>query len=383
MPFQSAKRLNIHISHFTFHFSRFTASPFTHPKIMKHGIASIEEVSAFDTLIDVRTPAEFAEDHLPGSINCPVLSNEQRVEVGSLYKQVSPFAAKKVGAAYVSENIARHLRNTFCDREKDWLPLVLCWRGGERSGAMTHILRRVGWNAHQLAGGYKAYRKQVLTRLEELPATLRFIVVCGATGSGKSRILQALAGQGKQVLDLEALASHKGSVLGVLPDMPQPAQKMFESQLLLAMQSFDPARPVFVEAESRKIGMLCLPDALLGAIRSSPCIRIEAGFQARVDFLLHDYDYFLTAPEWLNSRLATLKELHGNETLACWKNHADNGRWRELVSELLAQHYDPLYQRSQNRNFSGFSAPQCFSTDDLSPAGIDLLAQQIGELIPA
>ena len=348
---------------------------------MKHGIASIDEVSVFDTVIDVRTPAEFAEDHLPGSINCPVLSNEQRIEVGTLYKQESPFAAKKIGAAYVSENIARHLRECFFEHDRDWLPLVLCWRGGERSGAMTHILRRVGWNAHQLAGGYKAYRRQVLARLDELPGSLRFIVVCGATGSGKSRLLQALAQAGRQVLDLEGLACHKGSVLGVLPDAPQPAQKMFESRLLQTMQSFDPARPVFVEAESRKIGVLSLPDALLERIRHSACIRIEASFTARVDFLLRDYDYFLAAPDWLNSRLAALKELHSNETLARWKSHAEQGRWRELVSELLERHYDPLYQRSQSRNFSGFGAPQSLVSDDLSPAGIDALARQTGELI--
>ena len=347
---------------------------------MKHGIASIEEIDQFDAIIDVRTPAEFAEDHLPGSINCPVLSNEQRIEVGTLYKQDSPFAAKKIGAAYVAENIARHLREAFIQQEKTWLPLILCWRGGERSGAMTHILRRIGWNAHQLAGGYKAYRKQVVVRLEEIPATLLFVVVCGATGSGKSRILQALAQQGQQVLDLEALACHKGSVLGVLPDTPQPSQKMFESRLLLALQGFDPKHPVFVEAESRKIGTLCLPNALLESIRRSrTCLCIEADFPARVDFLLRDYDYFLTAPTWLNSRLETLRDLHSKETRKRWKDHADHGRWRELVSELLEKHYDPLYDRSQNRNFAGFSQPWIFRTGNLSPAGIAALAQEIIE----
>lgn len=349
---------------------------------MKHGIASIDEVSVFDTVIDVRTPAEFAEDHLPGSINCPVLSNEQRIEVGTLYKQVSPFAAKKIGAAYVAENIARHLRERFIDHDKDWLPLVLCWRGGERSGAMTHILRRVGWNAQQLAGGYKAYRKQVVTRLETWPGQLSFIVICGATGCGKSRILHALARQGQQVLDLEALASHKGSVLGVLPDAPQPSQKMFESRLLLALQGFEPTRPVFVEAESRKIGSICLPNALLERIRAGVCIHVEAAFPARVDFLLRDYDYFLSAPEWLNSRLDTLKELHSGETLAHWKDQARHGLWRALVSELLEQHYDPLYRRSQSRNFAGFDQPLHFHTDELSPTGIETLAQQIRASLP-
>ena len=344
---------------------------------MRNGIASIEEIGTFDEIIDVRTPAEFAEDCIPGSINCPVLDNEQRIEIGTLYAQVSPFEAKKLGAAYVSENIAHHLRQTFLDRPKNWRPLIVCWRGGERSGAMTHILRRIGWNAHQLEGGYKTYRRQVLARLEDFPTRFRFIVICGATGSGKSRVLQALMQQHQQVLDLEALACHKGSVLGVLPDAPQPSQKRFESQLLLTLQGFDPEKPVFVEAESRKIGSVYLPTALLERIRSSDCIHLDVSFDARVDFLLGDYDYFLKAPAWLTSRLETLKELHSRETLERWKSYTQHGNWRALVSELLKQHYDPHYHRSQHHNFSGFSAPQTFTAHDLQPVTIARLAGRI------
>ena len=272
---------------------------------MKNGIASVEQLDqspAFDDIIDVRSPAEFAEDHIPGSINCPVLDNEQRIEVGTLYKQVSPFAAKKIGAAYVAENIARHLRESFLDRPKDWKPLILCWRGGQRSGSMTLIFRKIGWDAQQLEGGYKAYRRHVVEALSILPRQLKLKVICGATGSGKSRILQSLARRGEQVLDLEALASHKGSVLGVLPGAPQPSQKMFESRLLVVLRGLDPLRPVYVEAESRKIGSLHVPDTLIETMRAGECINIEASFPARVEFLLRDYDYFLGAPDWLNTR---------------------------------------------------------------------------------
>ena len=253
----------------------------------RHGIATVDQLDdyrLFDDIIDVRTPAEFAEDHIPGSINCPVLDNEQRIEVGTLYKQHSPFAAKKIGAAYVAENIARHLRTSFQDRPQKWRPLIVCWRGGQRSGAMTLILRRVGWDAQQLQGGYKTYRTQVLAELAELPRRMAYTVVCGATGSGKSRVLQALAQRGEQVLDLEELACHKGSVLGVLPDSPQPSQKMFESRLLVALRGFDPQRAVFVEAESRKIGCLQVPDALLETMRTGHCITIDATLAARVAF---------------------------------------------------------------------------------------------------
>lgn len=346
----------------------------------RHGIASIEHIedySTFDEIIDVRTPAEFAEDHIPNSINCPVLDNEQRIEVGTLYKQHSPFAAKKIGAAYVAENIALHLRRTFQDRPKHWRPLIVCWRGGQRSGSMTLIFRRVGWDAQQLEGGYKGYRKLVIDELAELPLRFTYVVICGATGSGKSRILHALARQSSQVLDLEELANHKGSVLGVLPNSPQPSQKMFESRLLVALSRFDPTRPVFVEAESRKIGSIQVPDALLSTMRHGRCLSIDASRDARIEFLLRDYEYFLNAPDWFNSRLDVLGNLHSNETIKRWQSYANEARWPLLVSELLEQHYDPHYQRSQNRNFLGFNSTGTLATTDLSPAGIEDLANRI------
>ena len=347
---------------------------------MRHGIVritQIEDYGRFDEIIDVRTPAEFADDHIPGAINCPVLDDAQRIEVGTLYVQSSPFAAKKIGAAYVSENIARHLRQHFQDRPKTWRPLIVCWRGGERSGAMTHVFRRIGWDAQQLEGGYKNYRRQVIDSLEQLPLRLHFNVICGATGSGKSRLLQAAAQRGAQVLDLEELACHKGSVLGVLPDAAQPSQRMFETRLFVALRALDPARPVFVEAESRKIGSIQLPNALLDTLRAGACITIEADFAARVEFLLRDYDYFVNAPEWLGTRLDELRHLQSRETIERWQGYARSAAWRELVGELLELHYAPLYHRSQQRNFSGLGAPLTFRTDDLSAAGIAALAGKI------
>lgn len=360
---------------------------------MRNGITRIERIEDYREftsatagaecadIIDVRTPAEFADDHIPGAINCPVLDDAQRVEVGTLYKQVSPFAAKRVGAAYVAENVARHLRERFSDRPKHWRPLIVCWRGGERSGAMTYIFRRVGWDAQQLEGGYKRYRQQVIERLAELPHALSFKVVGGPTGSGKSRILHALARRGEQVLDLEDLACHKGSVLGVLPDCAQPSQKSFETKLLGALLAFDPARPVYAEAESRRIGSLQLPDALLERLRASEFFTVEATRDARVDFLLRDYDYFLRSPDWFNSRLDVLAKLQSRETIARWQAYATSGQWRTLVVELLEQHYDPLYRRSQKHNFAGFdtrqNAQNVYSTADLGAAAIDALAARI------
>ena len=344
---------------------------------MKSVRATLAELPAFDTIIDVRSPAEFAEDHIPGAISCPVLDDAQRAQVGTLYKQVSPFEAKKIGAALVAENIARHLRERFLDRPRDWKPLIYFWRGGDRSGAMTTIFRAIGWRACQLEGGYKTWRGHVLAALDELPRRLVFKVVCGPTGSAKTRLLQALDERGEQVLDLETLAAHKGSVLGVLPDQAQPAQKGFETQLLVALRGFDPARPVYVEAESRKIGRLHLPDALLERMRAGQCLAVEATLPARIDFLLRDYDYFLRRPDFLAARLAALKGLQSGETHARWQALAGAGDWRELVRELLELHYDPLYRRSQAHNFAGIGQPLVFAAGDLSPAGIADLAGRV------
>lgn len=341
------------------------------------GLATVAQLGEFDDIIDARSPAEYAEDHLPGAISCPVLSDAERAHVGTLYKQVSPFEAKKVGAVLVARNIARHIEERFLAKPKEWRPLIYCWRGGKRSGAFTHILHEIGWNAHRLDGGYKAWRRMVLDELEVLPSRFRFTVVSGATGSAKSRVLEAMAAQGAQVLHLEELAAHKGSVLGNLPDEPQPSQKKFESRLHAALAGFDPQRPVFTEAESRRIGMVHLPEAMIAAIRAAPCVRIEAAQATRVAFLLRDYAYFVTDPAWLSDKLEHLRSLQSRETVDHWLALVQSGEFAALVAELLEKHYDPLYQRSQAKNYADYGAAQSYATDDLSPDGIAQLAREI------
>ena len=341
------------------------------------GVATVAQLAEFDAIIDARSPGEFAEDRLPGAISLPVLDDEQRARVGTLYKQVSAFEAKKLGAALVSKNIPRHIETHLLEEPRSWRPLVYCWRGGQRSGAFSHILREIGWDAQRLQGGYKAWRRHVIEQLDLLPPSFRFRVVSGATGSGKSRLLEAIAARGGQVLHLEELAAHKGSVLGSLPDTPQPAQKGFESQLLAALSALDPARPVFVEAESRKIGRLQVPDALLAAIRGAPGLRIEAPLAARVEFLLRDYDYAVADPAWLVERLGHLRGLQSNETLARWQTLIAAGAFPVLVEELLTQHYDPLYQRSQAHNYDSFGAATRYTTEKLDAASLDRLAEEI------
>lgn len=340
------------------------------------GVATVSQVAEFDAILDARTPSEFAEDRLPGAMNCPVLSDAERVRVGTLYKQVSTFEAKKIGAVLVAKNIATHIETSFLDKPRDWRPLVYCWRGGKRSGAFTHILREIGWDAQRLEGGYKAWRQRVVAELAQLPGRFAFRVVSGPTGSAKSRILEAMARQGAQVIHLEELAAHKGSVLGKLPGEPQPSQKMFESRLLQTLEKLDASRPVYVEAESRRIGVLQVPDALIAAIRAAPCLRIDAPRPARADFLLRDYDYFLARPAWLVEQLGHLRGLQSNETLAHWTGLVEAGDFPTLVAELLEKHYDPLYERSQGRNYR-YADATAIDADALTPAGIEDVARKI------
>jgi len=314
--------------------------------------ASAEMFAAFDAIIDTRSPAEYAEDHVPGAISAPVLDNEERAEIGTLYKQVSPFDAKKRGAALVAKNIAFHIEDSFSGKERSWKPLVYCWRGGKRSGAMAHVMREIGWPAATLEGGYRSYRRWVVEELEKLPGNFEFRVIHGPTGSGKSRLIAALARRGAQVLDLEGLAAHRGSVLGGLPDRPQPTQKWFESQLLAALLALDPAKPVFVEGESRKIGQVQVPAALIERMRASPCVLLDAALETRVTLLLDEYRHFTEDRAALEAQLDCLVALHGRERIGEWKALAARGAWREFVARLLVEHYDAAYKRSSERNFA-------------------------------
>lgn len=314
-------------------------------------VVSADQLDGFDEIVDVRSPAEYAEDHVPGAINLPVLDDEERAHVGTLYKQVSPFDAKKVGAALVSRNIARHIEAHFQAKPRKYRPLVYCWRGGSRSGSLAHVLRSIGWPAAQLEGGYKAYRKRVIGELDSLPERFRFVVVCGRTGSGKSRYLQVLQEAGAQVLDLEDLAAHKGSVLGGLPDRPQPGQKFFESLIWHRLHALDPAQPVFVESESKKIGRLHTPDVLLTRMRGSECLTLEADIPVRVTLLKEEYAHFLADPVLLNRQIDCLANLQGLERVEHWKEQALSGQWDALVAELLVEHYDPAYSRSLGKNY--------------------------------
>ncbi len=340
--------------------------------------AGVADMFTFDAIIDARSPGEFEQDHLPGAILLPVLDDAERAMVGTMHKQSSAFDAKKVGAALVARNIAHHLESYFYDKPRDYRPLIYCWRGGSRSGAMTTILRSVGWNAAQLEGGHKAYRHHVVEQLAHLPAQFDFRVICGPTGVGKSRFLRELKTCQAQVLDLEDLAAHMGSVLGAYPQRPQPAQKLFESRVWFALRNFDPARPVFVESESKKIGNLHTPEALLQRMRAAPCINLYADIPVRVELLKQEYAHFLGDTELLARKLDCLTAIQGRERIESWKALSRDGQWDELVAELLIRHYDPAYTRSLDRNYVGALAAD---TLQLPAADPDTFTRLAGALI--
>lgn len=304
---------------------------------------SKELLSGFDEVVDVRSPAEFAEDHVSGAVNLPVLDDDERARVGTIYKQVSPFEARKLGAALVSRNIARHLEGHFAGKGRDYRPLVYCWRGGQRSRSLAVVLAEIGWGADVVEGGYKAYRRRVVEAIASSSGRLGFVILNGYTGAGKTRLLRSLEEIGEQVLDLEGLARHKGSVFGGIPEQPQPSQKRFESLLYDRLSRFDPKRRVFVEAESAKIGRLNLPLPLWRRLVRGPVVEIVSPLEARAAHLVEDYRDWLGDTERISATLDRLNGFQSNGTLATWKAMAEAGAWDELVRGLLAGHYDRRY----------------------------------------
>lgn len=342
--------------------------------------ATVAQLSGFDEVIDVRSEGEFAEDHVPGAVNCPVLDNAERARVGTIYQQRSPFEARKIGAALASANIARHLNECFLQRPREWRPLVYCWRGGERSGAFAQVLSRVGWQVSRLEGGYRTYRRAVMADLEHLPRAFRLRVVCGLTGTGKSRLLRALREAGGQVLDLEALAAHRGSVLGNLPGAPQPGQKMFESLIWSALGRFDPARAVYIEAESKKIGVLRVPAALIDTMWKSECVVLESPIDLRVGLLMQEYAHFLQQPENLLARLECLVPLHGHAVIGKWKELTLACKWDELTADLLARHYDPAYTRAIDNHYPALPRAAKLMLDRTDDSAFTALARRCLEM---
>ncbi|MCT4609704.1 MAG: tRNA 2-selenouridine(34) synthase MnmH [Pelagimonas sp.] len=330
----------------------------------------------FSTVIDVRSPAEFEEDRVPGAISLPVLDNEERARVGTLYKQQSPFDARKIGAALVFQNAARHIEGPLAAHDRDWKPLVYCWRGGQRSGSFGWLLREIGWRAEVVEGGYRSFRRLVNAALYTDPLPYKLVQLGGYTGTAKTEILHRLISQGVQVLDLEGLAHHRGSLLGAL-DGGQPSQRWFETTLVQQLFAFDPARPVLVEAESSKIGVLNLPPSLWEAMKQAPWIDISAPISARSQYLAQAYEDVLADGTRLRDRLSPLRMHRGHALVDHWEDLIASGDRLALCQSLAQDHYDKAYDKSM-RAITRDVALRLVA-EDLQGEDLDRLAVQIAD----
>lgn len=328
----------------------------------------------FDQIIDVRSPAEFALDHLPGAINLPVLSNEERATVGTIYVQESRFRARKIGAALVARNAAYHLENALVDKDGSYQPLVYCWRGGQRSGSFATILGQVGWRVQLLEGGYRSYRRLVSAALYDTEFPAPVVILAGNTGTAKTDLLWRLRDLGTQIIDLEGLAHHRGSLFGAMPG-GQPSQKTFEGALAAEIAALDTARPVVIEAESSRVGNINLPPHLWKAMRAAPRITVVAPLQERARYLTRVYTEIVADQDKLLETITKLSRLHSAEQIEQWCSFARDGAFTELATGLMEQHYDPRYSKQTAGPKGGV-----LKLDSLESAHLDQAAKKLAEM---
>jgi tRNA 2-selenouridine synthase len=338
---------------------------------------ALENLDSFSAIIDARSESEYALDRLPSAVNWPTLTDAERHAIGTEYAQVNAFEAKKRGAALAAKNIAAHIEREVIPLPKNWKPLIYCWRGGKRSGSLSLVLSEIGFEVSMIDGGYKAFRAAIVKDIPRLAQQLRYRVICGPTGSGKTRLLQALLAEGAQVLDLEALAEHRSSVLGLIPGQQQPSQKQFDMRVWDALRKLDPARTVWAESESKKVGNVSIPDELMQVLRDSPCARIDMPTEERVSLLMEDYAFYVRDPEFFCQRLDVLRDLRGHAVVEQWQLQVRSGQVAQVVRELLELHYDPGYLSSTRRNFKQFDASYLIAINSINTGASGQFIQKI------
>ncbi len=329
-------------------------------------------------VIDARSEREYAEDHVPRALNLPVVGNEEYAEVGTTHR-TDKHRAYLIGVSYTLRNMSRAIDDLVTQYPKDARILVYCFRGGKRSKLWLDSLATIGYRVDRLPGGWKAYRAWVREQLEDVPRRFRYKVLCGPTGCGKTRLLTALGEVGAQVLDLEGLAQHHGSLIGDLPGVPQPTQKWFDSLLLDRLRTFDARRPVWVESESKKIGAIQLPDALLESLRAGEVIAVQAPMPERVKLWREDYGHFEADPDALIAKLKYLRPLIGGEEFAQWEELAQERRMPELFQRIMEAHYDPAYARSIGRNFPQYAHAPLLALSSLDTSALLDVARELHE----
>jgi tRNA 2-selenouridine synthase len=336
---------------------------------------SADSLAQFDQIIDVRSPAEFSEDHLPGAINLPVLDDEERAIVGTIYKQTSPFAARRHGAALVAANISRHLETTLSDAGAGFRPLVHCWRGGMRSRSMALVLSAIGWEVSLLRGGYQTWRREVVAGLETEKSTLPIVLIDGQTGVAKTAVLEEMTKLGAQTIDLEGMANHRGSVFGGHPLSDQPGQKCFETRIWDKLRVMDLGQPIYVEAESSLVGVRRVPARLWASMKTAPRVTIHASTAARATYLVKAYPELISDKSRLCDAIDQLASRHPKALIEGWHQLADSGAHYALAEQLITQHYDPAYNRARVRREA--SSVMSVHADTLELDAIAGLAREI------
>ncbi len=338
-------------------------------------------LALFDDIIDVRSPSEFEEDHIPGATNLPVLNDAERAEVGTVYVQQSRFLARRMGAAHIARNVGSHLEGALKDKGPRYRPLLYCWRGGQRSNSMATILSQIGWRVGVLGGGYRTWRRTVVARLHNKATNLRIVLLDGQTGTAKTDILHRLDANKIQTLDLEGIAAHRGSVFGAITTRPQPSQKLFESKIFNALRGLDTSRPILVEAESRQIGRRIIPPLVWLSMNIAHSIEITAKPEDRADYLVNSYADIISTNTGVEEALEKLRPFHSKEQLAQWRLHVAKGEYRALAFSLINNHYDPLYRRSRKRRHGG--ASHMITLNSMDAAALNQAAGEIEKILHA
>ncbi|MEL7632427.1 MULTISPECIES: tRNA 2-selenouridine(34) synthase MnmH [Sporomusa] len=318
-----------------------------------HSIISVEEAVAIDSpvFIDVRSPAEYETGHIPGAVNIPLFSDDERVQVGTTYRQIGVEEAKLQGLVLASAKLPDIVGRVQQLRESGRKVVVYCWRGGMRSKAVVTVLELMGILSSQLSGGYKAYRQFVLNRLRTFEVKPIIIVLCGSTGTGKTLILNQLANANIPVINLEQLANHRGSVFGQI-GLGRPATaQIFDTNLLLALDQLNTQPYIVVECESKRIGNVYLPDCLFDAMRRGKKILVSADIEVRVDRLIKEYIHLYKDKdndEAIVAGLESLRRRLGNKKTECLLADFRAGKVRDVVKVLLVDYYDLMYGYGQS-----------------------------------
>jgi len=297
-------------------------------------------------VLDVRSPGEYAQGHIPGALSFPLFTDEERAAVGTVYKQKSKEAALELGLEYVGPKMAGFVREAKRLAPQRRLA-VHCWRGGQRSGSMAWLLRQAGFDVVTLEGGYKNYRHMVLAGFSEKAEPL--LMLGGNTGAGKTKVLRALQALDEQVLDLERLANHKGSAFGFIGEPPQPTVEQFENDLSHALRHLDPTRRIWVENESRSIGRVFIPDAFWAQMKAAPLIHLDIPLEARVQNLLDDY--VLTDRDDLRIAFLKIEKKLGGQHLKAALEALDREDFA-TAARIALNYYDKTYQHGLDTNTS-------------------------------